>query len=368
MKIRSSIRVTTCLLSISILSSCGGIRPQQVTSTPSVNVFDENLGKVVPATSNYAVPPEYRLSVGDVLSVKYARHPEFNTAVQISPDGKAALPFLPSLLIAGATVDEARALIESSYSQQFADLPKPDEKTYLISIGDTLSVRFPYQSELDTTTIVRPDGRISLPLIKTHSCEGKSIDQLTSELESLYRPLLSDPVVVVDVTAPSSSAVHTKEGRKLLPLPGMDEVYVSLQNVVPPKIYITGEVGHPGIVNYSWPMTALQAIAAAGGHTNKAEMRTVVILRKNIGNQPSYIVRNLETDLEGLSTNDMYLQPFDVMVIPKTDIAKLQDIMDQYIYNIVPALRNGSIGFSFIKPLGVYRQDIKQSTSFIPTP
>jgi len=116
-------------------------------------------------------------------------------------------------------------------------------------------------------------------------------------------------------------------------------------------------VPSPGVRPFSAGSSALQAIYSAGGPTLSGDMRSVIILRRGANDSVIRLVTDLSQDLSGAGTGDTVIQPFDVVLVPRSNIAKVGDAFDQYIYRIVRPLANSSVGFYFTKQVGSVKQD-----------
>jgi len=184
--------------------------------------------------------------------------------------------------------------------------PEPE---YILQNGDELEITFYYNPELNTKTVIRPDGIISLQLIGDIKVGGQPPSKAQQAVRERYSKILREP-----------------------------EVTVVVKNFTQ-QVYVGGEVGLPQMVNIGNGKTALQAIFAAGGFRETAEMRSVLILRR-IG-QPDF--RAIKVDLmklfmsKRLVKNDLQLQPNDVIYVPKTMISKVDQFVDQYMNRIVPS-------------------------------
>ncbi len=384
--------LTAALMLLTVLLTGCTIAPQVNREAMPMSDFPDIPAKAVDGRiSSDAMSPEqkerYRLMVGDQLEVRYLRQLEYSTTVTVGVDGTVMLPYIPSVPAEGKTIDELRDYLEQQYLQLVINSPAPGTKKYLIVVGDVLEIKFPFLDEYSGTVTVRPDGKISLPLIDSITVEGKSPGEVEKELAGLYKNHLDKTILVVNVIESVSNVVQVDGKLKRIPLAGMDNIYVTLKSAVFPKVYIAGEVVHPTAIHYQPMLTTLQAIISAGGITDDAELRSVVIVRKGGKGMPRYIVRNLLADIEGdedsevdylnetinvskvssskLSpTNDIMLRPFDVVIVPKTSISKVRDVLDHYIYDLFPPLRNSSIGFNYTKMIGT--QKIKQDTTISP--
>jgi len=184
--------------------------------------------------------------------------------------------------------------------------PEPE---YILNRGDEVEITFYYNPELNTKTVIRPDGIISLQLIGDVKVGGQPTSKAQQAIREKYAKVLRDPQVTLAVKTFSQ------------------------------QIYVGGEVVLPQMVNLGGGKTALQAVFAAGGFKDTAEMRSVLILR-GIG-QPDF--RVIKVDLmklflsKRLVKNDLPLQPNDVIYVPKTMIGKVDQFVDQYMNKIVPS-------------------------------
>ncbi len=185
------------------------------------------------------------------------------------------------------------------------DGPLPE---YIIMPGDQLSVKFYENQSLNENILVRPDGRISLQLIDEIIAAGKTPAELTGILRDKYTAEFKNPRVTVIVRT------------------------FSLQ-----KIYVTGEVNLPNVVDLKNGFSVLQAIAQVGGFTDTAHKNEVVLIRKKADGRPQVFQLDLEKVIDGTDmSQDITLQPLDVVFVPKSHIANVNLWVDQYITRILP--------------------------------
>ena len=179
---------------------------------------------------------------------------------------------------------------------------------FVILPGDTLSVKLFYNPELNEEVTVRPDGRISLQLVNEIIAAGRTPSQLTEILSEQYRKELKTPQVTVIVRSFSGH-----------------------------KIYVNGEVNKPGDFVVTTSVTLLQAIASAGGLKETAENNQVIIIRKTSAAKPLIIIADVEAAIEGRDlTQDIALLPFDIVYVPRSNIANVNQWVDQYIRKNLP--------------------------------
>lgn len=174
------------------------------------------------------------------------------------------------------------------------DAKKPDnvvrplafgEGEYRVGPEDVLEVFVWKEAELTTTVMVRPDGKISLPLIGELDANGKTAPQLQQEVRVKLHQYIEDPVVTVIVKEVNS-----------------------------PKVSVLGQVRKPDRYRIKQRITALEAIALAGGFTEFAKRDRVLIIRNN-GAESQRIVVNLKRLVKDGKASETYLEPFDTVYV-----------------------------------------------------
>ena len=188
---------------------------------------------------------------------------------------------------------------------------------YVLQHGDSLDIKFFYYPDLNESVTVRPDGRISLQLIGEVDAAGLAPAELDRVLTEKYSKVLR-----------------------------YKEVAVIVKEFAAQRVYVGGEVNLPGSIRVSGRLTSLQAIIQAGGFKDTAELRNVVILRNAGTGKPKFMTVNLEDGLAAGGQNDVFLRSYDVVFVPKTTIAKMNQFVDQYIDKLIPISR--SFGFNYV--------------------
>lgn len=197
-----------------------------------------------------------------------------------------------------------------------SDLFVPEQLN--LSAGDVVEVSFYYSPELNVIQTIRPDGKIVLQLIGEVSAQGKTPSELQAELLELYARILKQP----DITVLTRSFYER-------------------------RFYVGGQVMAPGVFDMPGPMTLLEAIIQAGGlDMTQAEVRNVVVIRHEGDRRYGYAV-DLEPALQGSESQPFYLRPKDIVYVPRTRIAKVDQWVDQYINKLVPG-----VGFTFAQVRG----------------
>ena len=160
---------------------------------------------------------------------------------------------------------------------------------YLIGAGDTLQVAVFKDPDLSVPTVmVRPDGRITLPLVKEIAVAGMTERQAEAAIGTALSKFVTDPVVTVVVTLPTSK-----------------------------KVYMVGAVRKEGTLPYTYGMTVMQAISEAGGLNDYAKKTKIYVLRTENGREYR-LEFNYKEVLKGerMEQNIMLL-PGDTVVIPQ---------------------------------------------------
>lgn len=297
-----------------------------------------------------AAGDRYRINVNDELDIAFPDRPDLNQVVRVRPDGRISMRLIQSLAVEGRTPAE----VEADIAQRYREVALPSslpagalaQSRYVIGIGDELEIKFPYHRVYDQTVKVRPDGKISLSLVRTITVEGRTPQEVEDDLNRQYRAYLKQPDLTVIVRNFAENRLFVGDMPVRPWLANLRPVVI-VRNFTPPQVFVGGEVGRPGVLPFRGRMTALSAIVEAGGYKTSGQLASVLVLRR-AGDQPVVIRRDLTADRDGGGTNDMYLEPFDVVLLPKSPLVEIGDYVDQLL-GMFPPLRN--IGFSFVSEL-----------------
>jgi polysaccharide export outer membrane protein len=168
----------------------------------------------------------------------------------------------------------------------------PEVKTtsdpdYKIGAQDVVRIDVWKEPEISRTTPVRPDGRISLPLLNDVQAAGLTPTQLASNISEGLKKFITNPQVTVGVNEINSR-----------------------------RVYVTGEVLKPGTFPLQPGMTVLQALTSSGGFTQFAKVKGIYVLRTEDGKQVKHefnykdVVKGKKPEL------NILVQPGDVIVVP----------------------------------------------------
>ena len=159
---------------------------------------------------------------------------------------------------------------------------------YVIGPDDVLSIVFWRDKDMSADVVVRPDGRISLPLVNDIQAGGLTPSQLREAVNAEARRFVEDPNVTVVVKQINSR-----------------------------KLFITGQVEKPGPYAMSGPTTVLQLISMAGGLREFAEGKRILIMRTDKTGKQTGRGFNYREVVEGKNlAQNIELQPGDTVVVP----------------------------------------------------
>jgi protein involved in polysaccharide export with SLBB domain len=185
----------------------------------------------------------------------------------------------------------------------------PEDVRVSLAPGDSIEVKFFYTPELNETQTVRPDGNIALLLVGEVRAEGKTPAEMQDELVKRYSSHLRNPQVTV--------IVRSLEGR---------------------RVYVGGEVKTPGVIPMPGQLTAMEAIMQAGGfNLLAAELENVVIIRYKERQRFGYML-NMKEALAGRDYQPFYLESRDIIYVPRTRIAEVNQWIDQHINKMLPQI------------------------------
>jgi polysaccharide export outer membrane protein len=158
---------------------------------------------------------------------------------------------------------------------------------YVIGPEDVLTIVFWREKDLSSDVIVRPDGRISLPVIQDVQAAGLTPEQLRESLTKAAERYVEDPNVTVVVKDINSR-----------------------------RVFITGQVAKPGPYDITSPMTVLQLIAFAGGLLEYADDEKILIMRVEKDNPVSYRFNYKEITRQRNLKQNITLKPGDTVIVP----------------------------------------------------
>lgn len=182
----------------------------------------------------------------------------------------------------------------SLFTPEFPPAPAvaaADDYSYVIGPGDALNIIVWRNPELSLSVPVRPDGKLSTPLVDELSVQGKNSIEVARDIEKSLSKYVRDPVVTVIVT--------------------------SFVGPYSEQIRVVGQAARPQFLPYKQKMTLLDVMIAVGGLTDFADGNGATILRTSEGNT-QYSVRLKDLVKRGDISRNVEMKPGDVLIIPQS--------------------------------------------------
>lgn len=200
---------------------------------------------------------------------------------------KTALRWVAVALPVGALISCAGYSASYPLAPVVAETPGHD---YVVGAGDTLNIIVWRNPELSMTVPVRPDGKVSTPLVDELEAQGKTSVEIARDIEKALSKLVRDPVVTIVVT--------------------------SFVGPYGEQIRVVGEAAKPQSLPYKQKMTVLDVMIAVGGLTDFADGNGASITRVSEGDK-RYSVRLKDLIKRGDISANVEMKPGDILIIPQ---------------------------------------------------
>jgi polysaccharide export outer membrane protein len=220
----------------------------------------------------------------------------------------AGAPNPPSEEGAAAVAAEAETVLVLAHPPQAEALPLPPilEEPYRVAANDRLTVHVLANPGLTTSARVRPDGMISVPGVGEVHAAGRQPMEIAEEVKIGLSRLVLQP-----------------------------EVTVMVDDFGPYLIYVLGEVQRAGSIEARREMTVLGAIAAAGGGTDRAQMNSVVLIRRLKDDEAVAVRLDLRGAMRGTDlAKDIPVRMYDIVVVPQSFVAKMEMFMKRFFGSV----------------------------------
>ena len=184
-------------------------------------------------------------------------------------------------------------------SGQTADFAQRDAR-YRLQSNDAVEVHYRYTPEFDQTVTVQPDGFVTLQIVGDLKLEGLTVEEAKAVILERARLRLKDP-----------------------------EITLALKDFERPYFVVGGEVKNPGRFDMRGRVTAVEAIAIAGGFTSASALHSQVILFRRVGQDLAKAeLMNLKYAMSQSSTEPLAtLRSGDVLIVPQNRISKIERIV-----------------------------------------
>ena len=194
--------------------------------------------------------------------------------------------FFVGLALAGCSTPYLGSLPPAPASAQTADY------SYVIGAGDNLNITVWRNPELSMSVPVRPDGKISTPLIDELVAQGKTSSEVAREIEKKLGAFVRDPIVTVIVT--------------------------SFVGPFAQQVRVIGEAAQPRAIPYRRNMSLLDVVIEVGGLTRFAAGNRAVIVRNVDGKSVSMKVHLADLVSDGDIADNVAMRPGDILIIPQS--------------------------------------------------
>jgi polysaccharide biosynthesis/export protein len=158
---------------------------------------------------------------------------------------------------------------------------------YVIGPDDVLEVVFWREKDMSAEVVVRPDGRITLPLINDVEASGLTPEELRLRVSDAAARYVENPTVAVVV-----KAIHSR------------------------RVFITGQVAKPGVYALTSPITVVQLITIAGGVLEYAKEKEIRVMRTENGRTVAYRFNYRDVSRGRNLRQNIELKPGDTVVVP----------------------------------------------------
>jgi len=167
---------------------------------------------------------------------------------------------------------------------------------YKLRKGDSFDFDLEFSPEFNQAVVVQPDGYITLKGVGSVHVEGETIPELTETIKSAYGKTLHDPVIAI-----------------------------SLKDFEKPYFIATGQVEKPGKYDLRSDLTVTEAVAIAGGFTEKSKHSQVVLFRPSPSGGYEAKLINIKKLLNSRNlSEDLEVQPGDLVYVPQNAISKIR--------------------------------------------
>jgi polysaccharide export outer membrane protein len=171
-----------------------------------------------------------------------------------------------------------------------------------VAPGDLLSLRALGFPELSGDYLVAQDGRINLSLVGSIQAAGKSVDELDRDLTNAFNTYYRNMDLAVNVSERADR-----------------------------NVYVLGEVANPGRYKFDTGERVLHALASAGGMTESARENSIILMRREPDGRDHAYRLDFSQIHTQLAPRDIYVQPGDVVFVPKSRFKTATDFADDFL-------------------------------------
>lgn len=320
--------------------------PDPVTAPPQPRQFREfDLAQAVTAG-------ELRFQSGDSIKVSVWGYPELDHTATVQPNGRVTLPLVGEVDAAGVTVGELRERITERL------VPFTTVRTTELRPGDTLTMEVWQHPELRSTAIIEPGGTVTFPLAGSVQVVGRTVESVRKEVEQRLLQHLREVRVTVLPNFINRRVLH--------------DFHVSVlpSRLEPRRVALIGEVNVQGLAEIKGSLRIVDALAQAQLRQMTAALNSVVVIRNPSSGTPQYRMIRLADFFEGRAPDqNIYLQNDDIVIVPRTAIAKIGDYVELFFTRTAPifywwsAMWQSTVDRQKAETVGLINDSLKRSLS-----
>ena len=308
-----------------------------------------------------------------------------DTPYRVSKEGSSTIIRLKNPEVSPDSSSNKKIQVELQ-SQDGEEEDLPAEEGYLIGPEDVLSIEVWNQPDISREVIVNHEGEITIPPVRKLNVMGLTVSQMEDKLATALSKYLIDPIVFVTVKEFNSQRVtalgeirtgmYTLKRRTTLveflgeiggPTENADTYHIRLikkdkkvfvydfnellknpqksESVivsggdtvyVPPlefnKVLVVGEVKNPRVVPIKGRLTLIDAITDAGGYTRDAVLKSVIVIRGELGSQEGIRINVKEILKKADLSQNIELQPGDIVYVPTTFVVHIERFLRVFAY------------------------------------
>ena len=272
-----------------------------------------------------------------------------------------------------------------------------DSTEYRIAKGDTLNISVWQWEDLNKDVIVRPDGRLSFPLVGELVVDGMTLTELGKIMTEKLKAYIKYPEVSimvkefgkskfgalkdlpqqvgvrpdgrisypfigdVFVRGKTLNEVNLELTKKLSNYFSSPAVYINLAKIGGKRIIVLGEVDNPGVYKTQENARILDAVAFAGGYTKDAALASVMLVRGGL-DKPKAQKINVAKIMKGDLTHNVLIEPEDIIYVPKTAISNFNYILTL----LLSSLQSSGTATGNIRSIRARTNPFTTTTTIIP--
>jgi polysaccharide biosynthesis/export protein len=293
------------------------VGPARLAHVPQYHLRVDDIIRMVYGLTGEASVRPYSLAVGDIIQIESIGDPKCNRSVTIQPDGRITLRILGQVHAAGATIEELRTNLEQQYSRTIREpgisVTPVKLNTRVEELRQSVDQRYGPGGQ-GVFVRVTPAGTIQLPAIGSVPAQGLTLDEVKREVEARYN--------------------RRFHGVEVTPI---------LDHRAPRYVYVLGEVKTPGRYELVAPTTAMQAIALAGSWNVGADLKRVIVFRRDECWQLMATKLHLCEALRGkrpCPSDEIWIRDSDIVLVPKSHLLETDDMIQllftRGLWQVVP--------------------------------